>query len=64
MTQDSFFYRHTGPRQTDTEKMLATIGVDSIETLINETIPAGIRLKKPLNLPAPMSEYDYAAHIN
>lgn len=64
MTQDSFFYRHTGPRKTDTEKMLAVIGVDSIETLINETVPAGIRLKKPLNLSAAMSEYDYAAHIN
>lgn len=64
MTQDSFFYRHTGPRETDTEKMLKTIGVDSIETLINETVPEGIRLKKPLNLSAPMSEYDYAAHIN
>ena len=64
MTQDSFFYRHTGPRKTDTEKMLAVIGVDSIETLISETVPAGIRLKKPLNLPAPMSEYDYSAHIN
>lgn len=64
MTQDSFFYRHTGPRKTDTEKMLSVIGVDSIETLISETVPAGIRLKKPLNLPAPMSEYDYAAHIN
>ncbi|RTL52090.1 MAG: glycine dehydrogenase (aminomethyl-transferring) [Sphingobacteriales bacterium] len=51
-----FLYRHIGPNHADTEKMLNTIGVDSIETLMNQTIPASIRLKKPLQLPDAMSE--------
>ena len=36
--------------------MLKTIGVDSLETLIDETIPQNIRLKHPLQLPPPLSE--------
>lgn len=43
--------------------MLATVGVSSLEQLIDETIPAAIRLKKPLNVGAGLSEYDYLAHL-
>jgi glycine dehydrogenase len=39
--------------------MLKTIGVNSLDELIDQTVPAGIRLKKPLNLPAAKSEFDY-----
>jgi glycine dehydrogenase len=44
MKTDSFALRHLGPRDHDLPKMLETIGVESLE-LINETIPADIRLK-------------------
>jgi glycine dehydrogenase len=44
--------------------MLATIGVNSIDDLISETIPAGIRLKKELELDPAMSEYEFLNHIN
>ncbi len=44
--------------------MLKTIGVDSIEQLINETVPDDIRLKKDLDLDVAMSEYEYSSHIN
>jgi glycine dehydrogenase len=43
--------------------MLNTVGVASIEQLILETIPADIRLKTPLSLPAPMSEHEFLSHI-
>jgi glycine dehydrogenase len=43
--------------------MLKTIGVDSIDTLVKETVPASIMLKKPLNLPGEMSEFEYLNHI-
>jgi glycine dehydrogenase len=53
---DLFERRHIGPDEQETAKMLEVIGVDSLETLINETIPASIRLPKPLNLPEALTE--------
>jgi glycine cleavage system pyridoxal-binding protein P len=43
--------------------MLETIGVESLDQLINETIPADIRLKNPLELEHIMTEYEFANHI-
>jgi len=63
MNTDSFALRHIGPRRSDLTKMLNTVGVDSMEQLIFETIPDNIRLKDHLNLDAAMSEQEYAAHI-
>ena len=57
--RDSFQYRHNSPSQKETEEMLAAIGVNSMETLIAQTLPSSIRSKKNLDLPAAKSEYDY-----
>ena len=43
--------------------MLDTIGAGSVDELIDQTIPAAIRLKKPLNLPSGMTEYQYHKHL-
>jgi glycine dehydrogenase len=43
--------------------MFKTIGVESFDQLIYETIPDDIRLKSDLNLDAPMTEYEYLTHI-
>ena len=43
--------------------MLKTIGVNSLDELIDQTIPANIRLKEPLNLPEAMTEREFAEHI-
>lgn len=51
-----FTSRHIGPRENDVKLMLNTIGANSIDQLIDETVPKGIRLKKPLDLPAGRSE--------
>ena len=61
---DNFPSRHIGV--TDPEElrqMLQTIGVGSVDELIAQVIPQSIRLRKPLDLPAGMSEYEFAAHI-
>lgn len=58
-----FVNRHLGPNENERAKMLKTIGVDSIATLINETIPADIRLANPLALPEGISEYAYQKKI-
>jgi glycine dehydrogenase len=56
---DVFKERHNGPDKEQMQDMLKTIGVDSLDQLIEETVPAAIRLKKPLNLPAALSEKDF-----
>ena len=63
MKTDSFALRHIGPRETDLQHMLKTIGVDSIEQLVYETLPNDIRLKAPLALDPSMTEYEYSNHI-
>jgi len=63
MKTDAFALRHIGPRENDIQHMLKTIGVDSIDQLLYETFPDGIRLKNDLNLDEPMTEYEYLNHI-
>ncbi len=63
MNTNSFQHRHIGPNQKEQEAMLSSIGVQDLEQLINETIPNNIRLKNELDLPAPLSEYEYLNHI-
>ena len=62
---DKFYNRHIGVSQNEELKqMLDVIGVESVEELISQVIPASIRLKKPIALPTEgMSEYEFAAHI-
>ncbi|MNS18723.1 Glycine dehydrogenase [compost metagenome] len=63
MKTDAFALRHIGPRENDLQHMLKTIGVESIDQLIYETLPDDIRLKAPLNLDPAMTEYEFANHI-
>ena len=57
--QEKFQHRHIAPNATDTTEMLHAVGVNSINELIDQTVPQKIRLKNPLNLPAAKSEFDY-----
>ncbi len=63
MKTDAFALRHIGPRENDVKHMLDTIGVDSIDQLIYETLPDDIRLKAPLDLAPAMTENEYLNHI-
>jgi glycine dehydrogenase len=63
MKKDLFLNRHLGPSSTDLEKMLKVIGVKSTEQLIDETIPATIRLEQDPDLPEGMTEYEYLQHL-
>ena len=64
MNTNNFSIRHIGPREEDQNAMLKTIGVDSLDQLIFETIPDNIKLQKELDLEAPLSEFEYSNHIN
>ncbi|MEC4004529.1 aminomethyl-transferring glycine dehydrogenase [Flavobacterium sp. SUN052] len=63
MKTDAFALRHIGPRENDLEHMFKTVGVETLDQLIYETVPDNIRLKNELNLDAPMTEYEYLSHI-
>ncbi|EAZ96373.1 glycine dehydrogenase [Flavobacteria bacterium BAL38] len=63
MRTDAFALRHLGPRESDLNHMFKTVGVETLDQLIFETIPDDIRLKNDLNLDEPMTEYEYLAHI-
>ena len=63
MRTDLFALRHIGPNEKEQQKMLETIGLDSIDQLIYETIPDDIRLKNDLDLAPALSEYEYLNHI-
>ena len=58
-----FQARHIGPNAIDTKEMLKTIAVSGLDELINKTIPASIRLKQPLQNPAPQSEFEYLQEL-
>ncbi|MCB1448578.1 MAG: aminomethyl-transferring glycine dehydrogenase [Nitratireductor sp.] len=55
-TDDHFENRHIGPNASETREMLAAIGAPSMETLISRTVPASIRLDRPLAIPDGIGE--------
>src|ERR1035438_6446319 len=57
--QNEFSGRHIGPNEHETAQMLKTIGVHNLNELIDKTIPISIRSKTPLDIPGPVSEYQY-----
>jgi glycine dehydrogenase len=63
MPSYKFASRHIGPRESELPVMLKTVGVTSLDELIDKTIPPSIRLGLPLRLPEAMSEYQYLEHL-
>ena len=55
---DSFVPRHLGPTKDEVQAMLKAVGASSLEELIDQTIPAAIRIGRSLELPAPRPESD------
>ncbi len=60
---DSFQQRHLGPRVADLDGMLAVVGAPSLDALIDDALPARIRLTEPLDLPPPEAEADYLERL-
>jgi glycine dehydrogenase len=59
----SFVPRHIGPTTDDVSAMLELLGYESLDALIEATVPPGIRMAKPLAIHAPMSEYEALASL-
>ena len=63
LNPEHFQSRHIGPDPAERDAMLKVIGTSSLDTLSEEAIPASIRLKKPLNLPEGLSEYQFLREL-
>ncbi len=61
--RDEFVARHIGPCPDEIAAMLATLGVDSLDALIEQTVPAAIRLPAPLALPGARPEHEALAAL-
>jgi len=57
--QFEFAGRHIGTNETEKNEMLKTIGIDTLDALIDKTLPEAIRLKSPLKLPVAQTEFEY-----
>jgi glycine dehydrogenase len=63
MITNNFIKRHNGLRPDDEALMLKKIGISSVDELIDKTIPASIRMKKPLAVADGLNEYEYINHL-
>lgn len=61
--QLNFVDRHNGPRRDEENEMLKTLGCDTLEQLVNRTVPENIRLKAPLDIPEAVSESEYLSSL-
>src|SRR3954464_13548694 len=61
--EGSFQERHIGPDAEARDEMLRAVGVPSLDALIEQTIPSGIRLAQPVDLPAPEREAAYLRRL-
>ncbi len=59
----NFSDRHIGPNAQEQKEMLKAIGISSLDELIDQTVPAQIRLKNELNIAPPLSEQDFLLHM-
>jgi len=63
MLTNNFISRHNGPAAKDLPEMLKMVGVDSLDQLIDETLPKDIRMKNPLGIADGINEYEYIMHL-
>ena len=60
---DSFVPRHVGPTEVEIADMLGTLGLPTLDALIDATIPESIRFRKPLAIHAGLSEHEALAAL-
>jgi glycine dehydrogenase len=63
LPSDTFARRHIGPRDEDIAAMLAALGLDSLDALVDQAIPAEIRSGAALDLPDGRGEQDVLATL-
>jgi glycine cleavage system P protein (glycine dehydrogenase) len=62
--KDEFAARHLGSDDASQREMLAELRVDSLDALVHQVVPAGIRLEEPLKLGEPETELQALAQLS
>lgn len=57
--RESFQFRHNSPTEQEIQEMLDVVGASNLDSLIEQTVPDSIRMKKSLDLPEPLSEHHF-----
>ena len=60
---DTFAHRHIGPTDADVQEMLATLGLKSLDALIDGVVPDDIRMRQPLTFGTCRGEFDVLAEL-
>jgi glycine dehydrogenase len=60
---DTFIHRHIGPSAADVRQMLELLGYDSLDDLTEATVPATIRIARPLNIGEPRGEHELLTEL-
>jgi glycine dehydrogenase len=60
---DTFVHRHIGPSAADVRAMLAAIGYDSLDEMVDATVPAAIRMNRPLDIGEPRGEFELLGEL-
>ena len=63
LAEDQFVGRHNGPRPSDVKAMLGVLGYPTLDALIDAIVPEDIRLRRPLGLPAALTERQALAEL-
>ena len=63
MKRNSFAYRHIGPKPLEVTEMLQTIGPESLDALIDQTVPEAIRFRGEMDIEPAMTENIVYRHI-
>lgn len=63
MLTNNFVKRHNGPDKDQTVRMLEYVGVNSLDELVDQIVPESIRMKKELDLPNGLNEYELIQHL-
>ncbi|HEX2829772.1 MAG TPA: aminomethyl-transferring glycine dehydrogenase [Burkholderiales bacterium] len=62
-SSNAFADRHIGPREREIAEMLAALGLDSLDALVDAAVPAGIRRRTPMTLGRPLTEPEALAEL-
>src|SRR5215208_3921072 len=63
LPSDSFVPRHIGPDEREQREMLQALGYQSLDEMIDATVPERIRLRRPLNIARGRCEFEALAEL-
>jgi glycine dehydrogenase len=63
LPSDTFVHRHIGPSAADIRAMLELLGYDTLDDLAEATVPAAIRMNRPLNIGEPRGEHELLVEL-